>query len=46
MNGQPVPTRENHRDSRDAKVYEISATAKEKSKKFSTISGAMVDNFF
>ena len=45
MSGQPVPSRENHRDSRGAKVHEISSTAKEKSKKFSTISALIVDNF-
>jgi hypothetical protein len=45
MSGQPVPSRENHRDSRDAKVRQIFSTAKEKKRKFSTVSAPIVDNF-
>ena len=45
MSGHPVPSRENHRDSRDAKVRQISAPSKEKNHKFSTISAPIVDNF-
>ena len=45
MSRHPVPSRESHRDSRDAKVRQIFATAKEKSHKFSTVSAPIVDNF-
>ena len=45
MSRHPVPSRESHRDSRDAKVRQIFATAKEKSHKFSTVSVPIVDNF-
>ena len=45
MSGQPVPSRENHRDARVAKVRRNSPTSKEKNRKFSTISGPVVDNF-
>ena len=45
MSGHPVPSRENQRDSRDAKVRQISAPSKEKNHKFSTISAPIVDNF-
>ena len=40
MSGQPVPSRESHRDSRGAKVHEIYAPSKEKGRKFSTAFGA------
>ena len=36
MSGQPVPSRENHRDSRGAKVHPKSVTCKPWKKKFST----------
>ena len=36
MNGQPVPSRENHRDSRAAKVRRNPATSKPRRGKFST----------
>ena len=36
MNGQPVPTRESHRDSRVAKVTPKIGTSKPRRKKFST----------
>ena len=36
MNGQPVPTRESHRDSRDAKVHPKIDPTKPQEKKFST----------
>ena len=36
MSGQPVPSRENHRDSRDAKVHQSLPTTKRNGQKFST----------
>ena len=36
MSGHPVPSRENHRDSRGAKVHPKSVTCKPWSTKFST----------
>lgn len=39
MSGQPVPSRESHRDSRNAKVRRNPPTSKEKKHKFSTVSG-------
>ena len=36
MSGHPVPSRENHRDSRGAKVHPKSVTCKPWKKKFST----------
>ena len=45
MKGKLVPSRENRRDSRGAKVRRNPPTSKEKNRKFSTISGPVVDNF-